>query len=99
MKKSLLNARRSFPTPFGVHALILLSLLILAFTGGYVLAQKGEEVEWLGWPVLARPRRGPDAGIYGRRPPPEQFIQDEIVLGLREDGVVVFLIKMVSMQR
>lgn len=69
LNKSLPDARKSFPTPFGAHALISLSLLILAFTGGYVLAQKSEEVEWLGWPVVAKPRRGSDAGIYGRRPP------------------------------
>jgi hypothetical protein len=90
MNKSLSNAPKSFPHLFHTYALILLSLMILAFTGGYVLAQKSEEVEWLGWAVLAKPRRGPDAGIYGRRPPPEQFIQHDIVLALREDGVVVW---------
>jgi hypothetical protein len=42
--------------------------MILAFTGGYVLAQKSEEIEWLGWAVVAKPRGGPDAGIYGKRP-------------------------------
>jgi hypothetical protein len=90
MNKSLPHAPKSFPHLFRTYALILLSFMILAFTGGYVLAQKSEEVEWLGWAVVAKPRGGPDAGIYGRRPPPEQFIQDDIVLGLREDGVVVW---------
>jgi hypothetical protein len=81
---------RFFPAPLLVYAPISLLLLGLAFSGGYVLAQKSEEVDWLGWPVLAKPRGGPDRGIYGRRPPPEQFIQDDVVLGLREDGVVVW---------
>ena len=47
MNKSLLNARRSFPTLFGAHALILLSLLILALLEDTCSLRKAKRLN--GW--------------------------------------------------
>jgi hypothetical protein len=91
MHKRVREVRRFFPTPVLPYALILLSLLSLAFTGGHVLGQKTEHVEWLGWPVVAHPSTSPDPGIHGgKRPLYDQLTRDDIELGLREDGVVVW---------
>jgi hypothetical protein len=91
MNKRVRDARRFFPTPFLPSALIWLSLLSLALTGGYVLAQKTEHVEWLGWVVVAKPSTSPNPGIHvGKRPLYDHLTRDDIELGLREDGVVVW---------
>jgi hypothetical protein len=91
MPKRVHKVRRFFPIPFSPSALILLSLLSLTFTGGYVLAQKTEHVEWLGWLVVAKPSTSPDPGIHvGKRPLYDHLTRDDIELGLREDGVVVW---------
>jgi hypothetical protein len=91
MTKSVREVRRFFPTPFLPSALVLLSLLGLAFTGRYVQSQQTEHVEWLGWLVVATPGTSPDPGIHvGKRPLYDQFTRDDIEVGLREDGVVVW---------
>lgn len=91
MIKRVREVHRFFPTPFLPSALMLLSLLSLAFTGRDVLGQKTEHVEWLGWLVVATPSTSPDPGIHvGKRPLYDLFARDDIELGLREDGVVVW---------
>jgi hypothetical protein len=91
MTKSVREVRRFFLTPFIPSALVLLSLLGLAFTGKYVQSQQTEHVEWLGWLVVATPSTSPDPGIHvGKRPLYDQFARDDIEVGLREDGVVVW---------
>ena len=77
-------------TTFFLYALLALSLVSVAWTAGYVLAQKTDKVEWLGWAVVGQPSTSPDPGIYGKRPPPERRVREDIELGLREDGVVVW---------
>ena len=73
------------------YALMLLSLLSLALTGGYGLAQKPDHVEWLGWLVVAQPSTSPDPGIQvGKKPLYDQLTRDDIEVGLRADGVVVW---------
>jgi hypothetical protein len=91
MTKRVREVRRCFPTRFLPAALMLLALLSLTLTGGYVLAQKTEHVEWLGWPVVATPSTSPDPGIHvGKKPLYDQLTRDDIEVGLREDGVVVW---------
>jgi hypothetical protein len=91
MIKRVREVRRCFPTPCLPSTLMLLSLLSLAFTGGYVLAQKTEHVAWLGWLIVARPSTSSDPGIHvGKRPLYDQLTRDDIELGLREDGVIIW---------
>jgi hypothetical protein len=80
---------RRFTTLF-LYALAALCLISLVLTAGYVLAQKTDNVEWLGWAVVGQPSTSPDPGIYGKRPPLDRRVREDIELGLREDGVVVW---------
>jgi len=77
-------------TTFFLYALVALCLVSVALTAGYVLAQKTDNVEWLGWAVVGQPSTSPDPGIYGKRPPLDRRVREDIELGLREDGVVVW---------
>jgi hypothetical protein len=91
MNRSVWKMHRFFPTPWLPYALILLALLSLALTGRSVLGRKTEHVEWLGWLIVAHPSTSPDPGIHvGKGPLHEQLTRDDIEVGLREDGVVVW---------
>ena len=77
-------------TTFFLYALVALFLISVAWTAAYVLAQHTDNVEWLGWVMVGQPSTSPNPGIYGKRPPPERRVREDIELGLREDGVVVW---------
>jgi len=47
-------------------------------------------IDWLGWITFNGPYRGIDPGFYGGGPPPTQYYRDDIEIGLRSDGVVVW---------
>ena len=48
------------------------------------------KVEWLGWIQWMGKYEGIDPGFYQGSAPPTQHYDDEIEIGLREDGVIVF---------
>jgi len=55
-----------------------------------VLTIKEPKVEWMGKIVFSNPYSGVDPGFYGGNPPPSILTDQEIEIGLREDGVVVW---------
>jgi hypothetical protein len=61
----------------------------LVFVTGYVLAQKAEKVEWLGWVMVAQPSTSPDPRIHTKKTY-DSLVREDIEIGLREDGVVVW---------
>ena len=67
------------------------SLWVLMFClWWYTTAQeKPLRVEWLGWPLFAKPYSGIDPGFYGDNPPPDILVDKNKELGLREDGICV----------
>lgn len=48
------------------------------------------KVEWLGNIFFCKPYSGIDPGFYGNNPPPDKFWRDDIEIGLREDGILVW---------
>ena len=61
----------------------------IAFIAGYVTAQKTENVEWLGWIQVAKPSASPDPRIHTKKIY-DSLVREDIEVGLREDGVVVW---------
>jgi hypothetical protein len=61
----------------------------LAFMAGYVTAQKTEHIEWLGWVMVAKPSTSPDPRIHTNKTY-DSLVREDIEVGLREDGVVVW---------
>ena len=61
----------------------------MGFVTRYVLAQKAENVEWLGWIQVAKPSTSPDPRIHTKKTY-DSFVREDIEVGLREDGVVVW---------
>ena len=61
----------------------------MAFMAGYVTAQKTENVEWLGWVQVAKPSSSPDPRIHMKKTY-DSLVREDIEVGLREDGVVVW---------
>jgi hypothetical protein len=61
----------------------------MAFIAGYVTAQKTEKVEWLGWIQVAKPSTSPDPRIHMKKTY-DSLVREDIEVGLREDGVVVW---------
>ena len=61
----------------------------MAFIVGYVTAQKTENVEWLGWVQVAKPSTSPDPRIHMKKTY-DSLVREDIEVGLREDGVVVW---------
>jgi hypothetical protein len=61
----------------------------MVFIARYVLAQKTENVEWLGWVEVAKPSASPDPRIHMKKTY-ESLVREDIELGLREDGVIVW---------
>ena len=52
-----------------------------------------QESRWLGAPVYAIPYTGIDPGFYGVNPPPTLLSDDNVEIGLRADGVLVWRTK------
>jgi len=67
-------------------AVFFVSMVSLA---EYVLAQKAENVEWVGWIMVAKPSTSPDPRIQMKKTY-DAFVREDIAIGLREDGVVVW---------
>ena len=61
----------------------------LAFMAGYVTAQKTDKVEWLGWIQVAKPSTSPDPRMHMNKTY-DALVREDIEVGLREDGVVVW---------
>ena len=61
----------------------------MAFIAGYVTAQKTENVEWWGWIAVAKPSTSPDPRIHMKKSY-DSLVREDIEIGLREDGVVVW---------
>jgi hypothetical protein len=61
----------------------------MAFIARHVTAQKTEKVEWLGWVQVAKPSSSPDPRIHTKKTY-DAFVREDIEIGLREDGVVVW---------
>ncbi len=48
------------------------------------------KTRWLGYVTFAQEYSGMDPGFYGKTPPREMRLDDEVEIGLREDGVVIW---------
>jgi hypothetical protein len=88
------HTSRKFVFPFAFHYwIIALLALSLAFLAGYIAAQSRQplSIAWTsGWAMLAKPASSPDLGIYGDVPLYDSIIREDIEIGFREDGVVVW---------
>ena len=71
------------------YVCIAVFFVSMVFIAGYVLAQKTENVEWLGWVEVAKPSSSPDPRIHMKKTY-DTFVREDIEIGLREDGVVVW---------
>ena len=47
-------------------------------------------VKWLGWPVIAGEYSGIDPGFFSEGPPPDQWTENSVEIGLAENGYVVW---------
>lgn len=72
-----------------IYVFIAVFFVSMVFIVGYVLAQKTENVEWLGWVEVAKPSSSPDPRIHMKKTY-DSFVREDIEIGLREDGVVVW---------
>lgn len=85
---------KKFIRPFALYYLVIALLsLLLAFLAGYIAAQSRQSLSTLwssGWAMLAKPASSPDPGIYGDVPLYDSIIREDIEIGFREDGVVVW---------
>ncbi len=76
----------------------IITILVFAAILGCVIMRiaRGEaavsesKVEWLGWPVYATEYTGIDPGFYLGGAPPTRWVNKDIKIGLRADGVVVW---------
>lgn len=48
------------------------------------------KVEWLGNIFYCKPYSGIDPGFYGGNPPPDKYWRNDIEVGLREDGILIW---------
>ena len=71
------------------YAFVTVLFVSMAFITGYVTAQKTEKVEWLGWIQVAKPSTSPDPRIHMKKTY-DSLVREDIEVGLREDGVVVW---------
>jgi hypothetical protein len=71
------------------YAFVAVLCVSMVFVTGYVLAQKAEKVEWLGWVAVAKPSTSPDPRIQMKKSY-DSVVREDIEIGLREDGVVVW---------
>ena len=69
---------------------IILAMVIITFIAGSVFGKSKGKIEWLGWPVYAGPHKSIDPGIFMPKPPAEKYVRENIQIGLREDGIVVW---------
>ncbi len=77
------------------YVLLIVCWIIPIMFGSFLLWKcfwnpKYQKVEWLGFPNFSKPYSGVDAGFYGGHPPFDQLTNTNIVIGLREDGVIVW---------
>ena len=71
------------------YVFIVVFLVSMVVIVRYVLAQNTENVEWLGWVEVAKPSSSPDPRIHMKKTY-DSFVREDIEIGLREDGVVVW---------
>ena len=71
------------------YVFVTVFFVSMAFMAGYVTAQKTEKVEWWGWIQVAKPSTSPDPRIHTNKTY-DPFVREDIEVGLREDGVVVW---------
>jgi hypothetical protein len=72
-----------------IYVFVTVFFVSLAFLAGYVTAQKTENIEWLGWIAVAKPSTSPDPRIHMKKTY-DSLVREDIEVGLREDGVVVW---------
>ena len=72
-----------------MYVFVAVFFVSMAFIAGYVTAQKTEHVEWLGWLQVAKPSCSPDPRIHTKKTY-DALVREDIEVGLREDGVVVW---------
>ena len=72
-----------------MYVVVAVFFVSMVFVTGYVLAQKTEKVEWLGWIQVAKPSTSPDPRIHAKKTY-DVLVREDIEVGLREDGVVVW---------
>ncbi len=69
--------------------LVFLTSLAIAFVAGFAFAKATDDTRWIGWLVYYR--GNPAYGQMTESPGPEYLrYSKDIVLGLRNDGVVVW---------
>jgi hypothetical protein len=71
------------------YVFVTVLFVSMAFITGYVTAQKTEKVEWLGWIQVAKPSTSPDPRIHMKKTY-DSLVREDIEVGLREDGMVVW---------
>jgi hypothetical protein len=72
-----------------IYVIVTVFFVSMAFIAGYVTAQKTEKVEWLGWLAVAKSSTSPDPRIHMKKTY-DSLVREDIEVGLREDGVVVW---------
>jgi hypothetical protein len=72
-----------------IYVIVTVFFVSMAFIAGYVTAQKTEKVEWLGGLAVAKPSTSPDPRIHMKKTY-DSLVREDIEVGLREDGVVVW---------
>lgn len=55
-----------------------------------VYSKKTKETKWLGWLQWFESYKGIDPGFYQGAPPPTQCYYDDVQIGMRGDGVLVW---------
>jgi len=76
-------------TKVTTYVCITVFFVSMVFIVRYVRAQKTENVEWLGWIEVAKPSTSPDPRIHMKKTY-DAFVREDVEVGLRDDGVVVW---------
>ena len=76
-------------TKVTTYVCITVFFVSMVFIVRYVRAQKTENVEWLGWIEVAKTSTSPDPRIHMKKTY-DAFVREDIEVGLRDDGVVVW---------
>jgi len=72
-----------------MYVFVAVFFVSMVYIVGHVWAQKTEHVEWLGWVQVAKPSSSPDPRIHTKKTY-DALVREDIEVGLREDGVVVW---------
>ena len=76
-----------FKISFSVACIILLYLFFAQISN---TTEKEITIEWLGHIQYCKPYSGIDPSFYDGNPPPDMYWKNNIEIGLRSDGVLVW---------